>query len=274
MESPTEFSDGNEKGIEFKAGGKGGGGLAIPFIAEGKVEASGQVAIRGGNAHRSVRHAGGLIQVAKEIANSSFVIFLDDFHYIARDVQADIGKQIKAAAERGVRICVASVPHRSDDVFRSNAELHGRIKAIDIPYWDGLELGAIARQGFGALHHQIPEATVSRLSEEAFGSPQLMQTLCLNYCFERAINSDAEGAKVPPYFPDKLHRVFERASTYADFSSLVEALHAGPKQRGQERNKFSLSDGSRGDVYRAILLAIKTDPGRLIPSAQTSDSWG
>ena len=78
-----------------------------------------------------------LRQVVKEIGGSSFVVFVDDFHYIPKDVQKEIGQQIKEAAEGGVRICTASAPHRSDDVVRSNTELRGRVTAIDTDYWKG-----------------------------------------------------------------------------------------------------------------------------------------
>ena len=37
-------------------------------------------------------------------------------------------------------------------------------------------------------------------------------------------------------------------------------MHSGPKIRGTERKEFDLSDGSKGDVYRALLLALKTNP--------------
>ena len=59
-------------------------------------------------------------------------------------VQTEIGKQIKAAAETGVRICTASVPHRKDDVVRSNPELRGRVTGIDSDYWNENELAQIA----------------------------------------------------------------------------------------------------------------------------------
>ena len=40
-------------------------------------------------------------------------------------------------------------------------------------------------------------------------------------------------------------------------------MHTGPKLRGTERKEFSLSDGSQGDFYRALLLALKSDPPTL-----------
>src|SRR6266566_3645219 len=34
---------------------------------------------------------------------------------------------------------------------------------------------------------------------------------------------------------------------------MLNALHAGPKQRGTERKQFNFTDGTRGDVYRCVL---------------------
>lgn len=60
-----------------------------------------------------------------------------------------------------------------------------------------------------------------------------------------------------------LRKTFERTSLTADYSSVVKGLHSGPKERGQERKQFSLVDGSKGDVYRVVLMAISSDPPSL-----------
>ncbi len=70
-----------------------------------------------------------MAQVAREVGNSAYVLFLDDFHYMPRDLQADVAKQLKAAAELGIKTCVANVPHRADDVVRANPELRGRVQS-------------------------------------------------------------------------------------------------------------------------------------------------
>ena len=44
---------------------------------------------------------------------------------------------------------------------------------------------------------------------------------------------------------------------------MINILHAGPKQRGTERKEFQFIDGSTGDVYRCVLLAMKADPPAL-----------
>lgn len=89
--------------------------------------------------------------VASELGGSDFVVFLDDFHYISEEAQIDIAKSIKAIAERGVRICIASVPHKSDDMVRANDELTGRLVSITFDYWSVQELEVIAKKALKPL---------------------------------------------------------------------------------------------------------------------------
>jgi hypothetical protein len=148
--------------------------------------------------------------IVREIGDSDYVIFVDDFHYIERDVREEIGKQIKAAAEKGIRICTASVPHRSDDVVRSNPELRGRVTAINMSYWDAIELAQIADRGFKELNVDLAPAVVRALAAEAFGSPQLMQAICLSFCFERGIPKAMGWLSETPSKLNKLEMSFDR----------------------------------------------------------------
>jgi hypothetical protein len=94
----------------------------------------------------------GLRQVVDEIANSDYVVLIDDFHYMPRDVQNEAAKIIKEAVRLGAKVCVASVQHRGDDVVRANPELRGRVRTIDLDYWKIDELNQIALTGFDALN--------------------------------------------------------------------------------------------------------------------------
>ena len=262
MDVPTEHVETTGTKIKAEGGGKAAGGLGIPFVAEGKVETEGKI---GGESSRETREtfaSGGLRQVVKEIGGSSFAVFVDDFHYIPKDVQKEIGMQVKEAAESGVRIITASVPHRSDDVVRSNPELRGRVTAIDINYWKEDELALIAYRGFQELNVDVAPAILQQLTTEAFGSPQLMQAIGLHFCFENNLRGTLpEQLRVEMDFV-ALQRVLERTSTLTDFSTMLSVLHAGPKQRGTERKEFKFTDGSRGDVYRCVLLASRCQAWR------------
>jgi hypothetical protein len=245
--------------LSATVGGKGG----IPFIAEAKADVRGGMSADTSQTVSKKFRSVGLDDVVREIGGSEYLVFVDDFHYIERDVRTEIGKQIKAAAERGVRICTASVPHRSDDVVRSNPELRGRVTAIDMSYWTSGELEQIALRGFKELNVDLAPAVTRALANEAFGSPQLMQAISLNFCFERGIKETQPTHQRIEIDTAILRQIFERTSVTTDYSTMLTALHAGPKQRGTERKQFDFTDDTRGDVYRCVLLAIKADPSSL-----------
>jgi hypothetical protein len=263
MGGPVQRSE--SKGVQTRIEGAatGGGKIGIPLVAEGKAEVRATASRDSSTSVQETFAPVGIEDIVKEIGNSDYVVFIDDFHYIEKGVRDEIGKQIKAAAERGVRICTASVPHRADDVVRSNTELRGRVTAIDMTYWASPELEQIANKGFRALNVDISPKVLGNLSKEAFGSPQLMQAICLHFCFDRAILEPLAAQTRVDLDSAGLQRIFERTSVTTDFSTMLNTLHAGPKLRGTERKVFKFTDGTSGDVYRCVLLAIKSDPAAL-----------
>ncbi len=250
MDAPIERVESRGTRLKAEGAGQASGEVSVPFVAQGKANVEAKV---GGETSREIRESfeiRGLHQVIKEISGSTFAVFVDDFHYIPKEIQKDIGKQIKEAAERGVRIITASVPHRTDDVVRSNTELRGRVTAIDIDYWKQEELEQIAYRGFRELNVDIAATIMNRLTTEAFGSPQLMQAIALHFCFENKVYETLPDLKRIEIDFVTLQSVLERTSTLTDFSSMLATLHAGPKQRGTERKEFLFTDRSKGDVYR------------------------
>ena len=263
MDVPTERVQTSSSKLTMSADASAGGKVGIPLVAQGKAEAGGSVGGEKGLQTTERFEPTGLHQVIREIGGSNFVVFVDDFHYIPKDVQTELGKQIKEAAESGVRICTASVPHRSDDVVRSNHELRGRVAAVDTNYWTPEELEQIANRGFQELNVDLAPAILNRLVAEAFGSPQLMQLICLNFCFENGITETLPEQKRVEIDFVTAQNVLERTSAMTDFSSMFAKLHSGPRQRGVERKEFKFEDDSKGDVYRCVLLAMAADPPRL-----------
>ncbi|MBO9511674.1 hypothetical protein [Erythrobacter sp. A6_0] len=262
MESPAQISKttGHSTGAELNAEGSAKIGK---WVAEAEGRAGAKATYDYERTTEITSERNGIDQVVKEIAESDFVLFIDDFHYMPRDIQQDIGRHIKEAAERGVSICTASVPHRADDVVRGNTELRGRVHGIDFAYWSTEQLKAIAYQGFSQLNVELDEDSVCKIAAESFGSPQLMQQICLQACLKLDVHDTYCRPQAITLTGSDLPNILEQASTTTDFSSLLEALHNGPKQRGTTRTQFNFTDGSSGDVYRCILLAIASDPPRL-----------
>jgi len=263
MGEPTEVAEVETTTSEVSAGAEGGGKIGIPFVAEGA--AKGTVGGKrgwGAGSTRTYRRSG-LEQVINEIAKSDFAVFIDDFHYIDPTVRNDVGRQIKAAAEAGVKIITASVPHRADDVVLSNSELRGRVAAIPLEPWSVPDLSQIARKGFRALNVDLAPNVERRFAEEAFGSPQLMQSICLNLAVVLGTRETLNELTRTEVDGNDVAGTLRQTSAFADFSKMLRELHIGAKTRGTDRREHDLVDETRGDVYRAILLAMKQDPAKL-----------
>jgi hypothetical protein len=263
MDAPSEVTSGSDDLFAATIGMEGGGKAGIPFVAEGSAKASGSASYTHSNSTSARRTRGGIDQVVKDLEGSDFVVFVDDFHYMSPETQTDVARQIKEVAEKGVKVCTASVPHRADDVVRSNPELRGRVKGIDLDYWNSSEVELIGKQGFSELNMGIAPDIIAQMASESFGSPQLMQQICLQLCFATMVDERLDAGRPIPVNANQLRRIYQQASTTTDFSSLVESLHAGPKQHGTRRTIYDLVDGTRGDVYRCILMALTLDPPRL-----------
>jgi len=246
-------------GIEAGASGSTG----IPGLAKVSGDAKGNAEVAHEREKSTTFERAGLQQVVKDIANSDYVVLVHAFHYMPRRIQSEAAKSPKEAVRLGIKVCTASVRHRGDDLVRANPELRGRVRAIDIEYWNDQDLQKIAASGFSALDVTLDAATIQKLVLEAAGSPQLMQLLCLNACFFLNIRQKSSSASKISVGTEQLRAIFEQTSANTDFRSLVDVLDAGPKTRGTERMLYDFADGSRGDVYRAVLKAVASDPPRL-----------
>jgi hypothetical protein len=259
LDAPAERtrSRGQQLRTFARAGARAGGDLILAR-AEGDIN----VGLLKGTIEGELEKRRGLEEVIEQIGGSDHVVLVDDFHYMPREVQVEVAKHLKEAARRELRIVTAAVPHRADDVVRANAELRGRVSAVDVSYWPVTDLARIATAGFEKLNIDIDEASAERLAREAAGSPQLMQALCLYACF--VMQTTEQLAKREPRTLTERDQVqtCRLTSTVTDFRSLVDILDAGPNPRA-ERKTYELANGTRGDVYRAVLKAIAGDPTAL-----------
>jgi hypothetical protein len=263
MDLPSETSRNNVIEGTATLGGELNTSAQVPFIVKGELTGKAEGQLGASTASTKTRRRRGLRQIIDEIAGSDFVVLIDDFHYMPREIQEEVAKQIKEAVRESVKIVTAAVSHRSDDVVRANPELRGRVMALDLDYWESHNLGQIATRGFSLLNTELNPGAVETFVAEAAGSPQLMQAICLNACFDMGVRSKLEAFRGLVIGQDQFHSIFERTSFITDFRSLVDVLDSGPKTRGTERKTYQFKDGTEGDVYRCILKAIAQNPPRL-----------
>lgn len=74
------------------------------------------------------------------------VLLMDDFHYATEEMQTFMAQQFKDAIRKGLRIIIASLPHRVDDTIRTNPDLQGRISIIDMLAWSKADLEQIPKR--------------------------------------------------------------------------------------------------------------------------------
>lgn len=258
--TPIKVVETTEKNNTSAFGAKVEG--SVPLIAKGEVSSVNTWgSTKAAAAETAVDYVALLV---KELGDTEYIVFVDDFHYIDTEVQQEIAQQIKEGIEGKVQFVCASVPYRSDDVLLGNADLRGRAYKVDFQYWAHAELAKIAQAGFEAMNIKVSPAIIHGLASEAAGSPQLMQTLCLNLCFD-------VGCEIRPDEPvtidaniELIERVCRRTTANNDYSSTVAAMKDGPKIRGKERKSYVLlSSRTALDVYPLILSGIACDPPML-----------
>ncbi|MEE4220272.1 hypothetical protein V2I93_04045 [Pseudomonas viridiflava] len=246
-------------GFQGAAGGKVGGGVPGLFNAEANTTGTWSTS----SSTQTDEPIDYLSILINELAGTDLVVFVDDFHYVKADARTVISNQMKDAASKGVLFVLAAVPYHADDAVRANTDLRGRAVRLDFNYWNKSELLKIAKLGFGALNLDVPDAFVEALADEAAGSPQLMQALCLNSCYEAGIRVRPERKTALAVDLNLVNIICIRTALTVDYTSILNLMKEGPKTRGTERNSHVLKTGEACDVYPLIIKAIALSPPEL-----------
>lgn len=263
FEAPSSKTSSTGNSGSVTVGAKVSGSVGFFGISKATAEGSTTGQVGRNTSTNEIHNRRGLLQVVDEIAGSEFVVLLDDFHYMDASIQAEAARQIKEAARLGVKICVASVLHRSDDMLRANPDLRGRVITIDLEYWKMDELKRIADVGFPQLLLKVDASLIQSFAAESAGSPQLMQQICLQTCFVRDVRETLKNEVSLTLNNNEKKAIFVQTASTTNFQSLVRLLDRGAKTRGTERKTYRFVDSKEGDVYRVILQALAADPPRL-----------
>jgi hypothetical protein len=182
---------------------------------------------------------------------------IDDFHYIPREIQPAIARQMKNAASEGLRIICLSVPHRGDDPIRSNTDLSGRFFTVNFDFWSERDLIQIAATGFPLVGFPSLTRFNALLANDALKSPQIMQTLCLESCRMHGLDKPLELVTPTQALLPEIRSRTLRSYNYA---TALQFLKQGPPTRGSERLDYRLRGGKQSDVYQCLMAALRLDP--------------
>ncbi len=188
------------------------------------------------------------------LRGSSYLLIIDDFHYIDREVQLALVRGLKDLVFDGLGVILASVPHRAFDAVRVEKEMTGRVTHLNVTPWSEDELIEIARLGFEALNVVDQGGELAaRLANESFASPHLMQDFCKRLCRANGV-AEQQGTPVALSPPVDWEAFFKE--TAVDTSKAAfDLLRTGPRQR-TDRIRRRLKDGRETDIYGAVLAAV------------------
>ncbi|PWK14859.1 hypothetical protein [Tumebacillus permanentifrigoris] len=242
----TESTDANTNEVQGSIKGK-------LFIAEGTGSAK-----HASTQSYKAKMVTGKDRVIEEFVTNEFVLVLDDFHYIDKELQLDIAHQLKDAIRKELRAVVISLPHRADDAIRKNSDLNARMNFINIEPWSAEELIEIPLTGFRKLGIEICNEFAARLAKESITSPQLMQSICLN--LSRVLNVDKDPLVNTVGDATLLDRAYRKTTSHMEYRDVINKLESGPPSRGKQRKNFQLQNGRTVDLYEAIIEALAQDP--------------
>lgn len=203
---------------------------------------------------------GEVIRAFKKLigAKKKIAIALDDFHFVT-----DVGTRrvliqaLRSLSLEGVTIVLITLPGRSSDPAFEGTQTGGRHKKVIVPEWSRGDLKKIATQGFDALNVTADEATVERLAAESFGSPQIMQQLCLDLCEDvNNILHEVDAPEPSTLLPPPDWDAFFKGVEDTDSASVLSGLVLGPKKKRAARKKHSVQ-GQELDGYQLFLLALR-----------------
>lgn len=228
--------------VAAKLGGSGVGGVHEHTAGKGQ----GRRHVR--SRARSPRH------VAKEeLVKTKPPVVVDDFHHIDPDVQKQIVRGVKELVFEGVPVVFIAVPHRAADIVRAEREMARRVEQLEIKPWTDLELEEIATAGFDALNLDCPADLSEQMRSESYGSPHLMQDFCLQICKANDIRETLPEREV--LLPGDTESWFRQLAERQGTDESYRRLSQGPRQRTDRKQRL-LKDGTRADIYGAVLQAI------------------
>jgi hypothetical protein len=188
--------------------------------------------------------------------DGKITIIIDDFHFIPRVVRKALVQALKPLAYEGATIILITLPHRRAETTDLVSDMGGRTKTVEVKPWEPADLAAIAALGLPHLHLEDPLLLGPKLAAASYGSPQIMQQLCLELV--ETVNGFLEERDEPT----PLNEPSDWPSFYRELSDehaikWVQRFIGGPPVRGQKRRKHLLTDGREFDGYQVIIAALK-----------------
>lgn len=123
-----------------------------------------------------------VIRVLQAMSFGRFIV-LEDFHYLAEEVQRQVAMDLKAFHEKS-NLCfiVVGVWLESNRLVLYNGDLAGRLIPIDVDRWKAEDLHAIITTGEALLNVEFASDVRTAIIDAAQGNVGILQEACYRLC--------------------------------------------------------------------------------------------
>jgi len=178
-----------------------------------------------------------------------YMLIIEDFHYLKKDVQKTIFQQWKVFVDSEVSVIVVGTTHHAADLAYSNRDLIGRYIQIDLSSWSIDDLIQIPRQGYDYFGIKIDDNILNILAKESVGLPLITQSVALQLLLDGVKplieKKDASYLSKSHVF----HALYSVASMkFCAFSTIHDRLIRGPRSK----RKYN--------TYELVLSTFAQDP--------------
>lgn len=231
--------------------------LSIPALLQGKISTD---ATRGWQKSEALTFNNvALLDALSELRRQDAVLVIEDFHYLDKVTQRTVVRSLKSSVFAGLKVVILAVPHRSFDPTDVETEVEGRVHHVEVPKWSPDDLLDIALKGFSALGIEVPTNVLSRICEDSFGNPLLVQEICYE------ISETLQGATdTKPIDASALTRIYDNVVDRKGLTRFDRFSSAKPAKS----RMVKLRDGGEEEIGIFLLSAV----ARLGPQQLTSYS--
>lgn len=141
--------------------------------------------VRGGSRRTRTVDPSNANEVIDTLNAMSFkrVIALEDFHYLAENVQREIAGDLKLFYENSqITVLVIGVWLEADRLTYHNGDLNHRLISINADRWDGTDLRKVIEAGEPLLRIRIDDEASQYLLKNCQGNVGLLQEMCRSLC--------------------------------------------------------------------------------------------
>ena len=180
------------------------------------------------------------------------LLIIEDFHYLAKEVQVNIFQEWKAFVDEEVSVAVIETTHHACDIAFANKDLLGRVFHLPLTTWTEKDLAQIPIKGFDALNVTIDANVIHRISQESVGLPLLSQAICLEISLSHSIREKQKEHVSLQISTKELFKLLNNIAKnkFGQLEVMHDRITRG--MRGGKRKKYK--------TYEYLLSVFSLDP--------------